>query len=282
MSQNAVRGNFEHGFTSQSLSDQVRTCERHELVRDILQLFRDHQPVLEAGCGSGKWMHFLKRNGISAVGLDWSDQLSGLSRQTDASIQYDVGDMRHMPYGDCSFGAVLALGSIEHVIEGPQGILSELYRVLRPGGIGVITVPYNSICRRVTALMRDPLIALSRWNIVRGLFHKPPITRCEQELTTYRAGTRMDLIPYNGILSFYQYQYTEPQFHQELETAGLRVSRLWAIGLEDGIYHNFGRIAAQYFPSQSLFRFTGVGQCLSRMLTAKQCGHMLAAIVHRS
>ena len=78
-------------------------------------------PILEAGCGSGKWMHYFKRQGMTAAGIDWSPALKAISDKFDSSIQYDVGDMRRMPYPDESFGSIIALGStVEHVVEGPQ------------------------------------------------------------------------------------------------------------------------------------------------------------------
>lgn len=79
MDANIISGFFEEGFLSASLQAQVEQCRDFELTELMLTLFKDKQPVLEAGCGSGKWMHFFKQNKIEAIGLDWSVSLKQMS-----------------------------------------------------------------------------------------------------------------------------------------------------------------------------------------------------------
>ena len=46
-----------------------------------------------------------------------------------------------LPYEDSSISGYLSFGVIEHFIEGPHEALAEAFRVLRPGGIAIITTP---------------------------------------------------------------------------------------------------------------------------------------------
>jgi len=57
--------------------------------------------------------------------------------------------MTATPFDDSSYGSILALGSVEHDPAGPQKALNEFYRLLRPGGIALITVPYGGSIRRM-------------------------------------------------------------------------------------------------------------------------------------
>lgn len=119
----AVGRSFEVGFLSRSLERQIEFCAKDLEMNSLLYkhiISTRKSPVLEAGCGSGRWMHYLKKHNIIAVEIDWSEELQKISNQTDDSIQFDVVDMRKMPYSDNYFAETLALGSIEHIIEGPE------------------------------------------------------------------------------------------------------------------------------------------------------------------
>lgn len=228
-------------------------------------------------------MHYLKRSGIDVVGIDWSVQLKIASESFDSSVRYDVGDMRDMPYIDNNFGGVLALGSIEHIIEGPGKILSEIYRVMKPGGVAIITVPYMSTIRSVSLFIKHPLGKMKNMNVVRRVFGKQRIDNNKSasiiRRQCYRRGVRMDLTVVNGRIEFYQYQYRKNQFFEELSNAGFVVSSINANSLDEGIFHNFGSIAGRWDSDAGRVNFTIIGKLLRKMLNVEHTGHMLGAIV---
>ncbi len=51
------------------------------------------------------------------------------------------GDAHHLPFADESFDAVICKSVLEHV-EDPVKVVSEMKRVLRPGGYGIVYVPF--------------------------------------------------------------------------------------------------------------------------------------------
>jgi SAM-dependent methyltransferase len=65
-----------------------------------------------------------------------------------------------MPFRDGSVDAVLSLGVVEHVEAGPLDSLRELHRILKPGGLLVLDVPYNNLFRRLVA---NPLQSFMTW-----------------------------------------------------------------------------------------------------------------------
>jgi ubiquinone/menaquinone biosynthesis C-methylase UbiE len=123
-------------------------------------LIRRHVPagaaVLDAGCGFGEWVAFLDGKGYRAEGLDYSSELVGRLRRTYPDLSWKNGDIRHLPYHDGVFDAVVSWGVIEHDEAGPQAALREFWRILKPGGVTIVTVPADSPARRRAAEYQFP------------------------------------------------------------------------------------------------------------------------------
>jgi len=111
----------------------------------ILKYTPRYGKSLEAGCGLGRNNFYLESLGIDIDGLDFSvDTISHLNNwklNNGFLTNFIPGDITALPYPDSSLSGYLSFGVIEHFIEGPHKALSEAYRVLRPGGIAVITTP---------------------------------------------------------------------------------------------------------------------------------------------
>jgi len=111
--------------------------------------------ILEAGCGLGHFTVAADALGYRAEGLDWSEQtISGL-RDRFPAITWHVGDARRLPFPDDTFDAIYSPGVCEHFEEGPRQVLAETRRVLKSGGIAVISTPcFNAwMQRRATEIV---------------------------------------------------------------------------------------------------------------------------------
>ncbi len=93
--------------------------------------------VLETGCGNGKAVATLLRQGHRVHGVDLSPVAVDICRRrfgTRASFQ--AADVCALPFDDHSFDAVLALHVLSHLRSGRRGMAAtEMARCLRPGGL---------------------------------------------------------------------------------------------------------------------------------------------------
>jgi SAM-dependent methyltransferase len=103
--------------------------------RHVIDLIDGQGRVLDVGCGSSRIISALPPDSVSLDILP--NKLRYARRFTDRLVQ---GSAFHLPFPDGSFPCVLCSQVIEHVpLESP--ILSELTRVLAPGGSLVLGTP---------------------------------------------------------------------------------------------------------------------------------------------
>lgn len=122
----------------------ARACRGH-LPHQLRQTFRRWAKrggrTLEAGCGLGHFTVAANALGYQAEGLDWSADTIDTMRQRFPSIPWRVGDVRRLEFATESFDTVYSPGVCEHFIEGPVKVLSETHRILRRGGVAIVSTP---------------------------------------------------------------------------------------------------------------------------------------------
>ena len=121
-------------------------------VSPLTALITDALPagglVLEAGCGLGQYVILLRERGWRAAGVDGSVEALAACRRT-AAVPVAASDLRALAIRSGALAAYVSLGVVEHDPAGPDGILAEARRVLAPGGVLVISVPYVNGLRRI-------------------------------------------------------------------------------------------------------------------------------------
>ena len=110
--------------------------------------------ILEAGCGLGQYVLALRVRGYDAEGVDWAPETVQAVRARYPDLPIHVGDATWLEVLDGYYSGYISLGVVEHRREGPEPFLQEAYRVLEPGGVAFISVPYFHPLRRLKAYLR--------------------------------------------------------------------------------------------------------------------------------
>lgn len=114
-----------------------RTLMINTLMQQVLPQTSNLQ-VLDIGCGAGNMIHHLLRYGqVKGLEVDPRPVREARLRGYDVDLHDAAAPY---PFADGSFDVVTALDVIEH-IEDDRPALQETYRVLKPGGHIVVTVP---------------------------------------------------------------------------------------------------------------------------------------------
>jgi SAM-dependent methyltransferase len=130
-----------------------------ELVGDVA----DGKVVLDLPCGEGAFTKRMLESGANVFSADFLNILR------IPHGQFSVVDMnQRLPYADAMFDAVVCIDGIEH-IERPFDFIRECQRIIRKGGVLIISTPNLSALR-------------SRWRYLLTGFHqgeKSPLDESE-------------------------------------------------------------------------------------------------------
>lgn len=117
---------FSHNWLIKKLvNDQVRAH-----LGDLRGL------IVDLGCGTRPYEQDILHHAERYIGVDWTNTLHGLRADVAADLS------KPLPFGDGVADCVLAFEVLEHVPE-PGQLLEEGMRLLAPGGILMLSVPFQ-------------------------------------------------------------------------------------------------------------------------------------------
>ena len=180
------------GHSTGELLEMARTSPLTELISRALPR---EGIVLEAGCGLGQYVVLLRERGWRAAGVDWAVDALKTCRHL-APVPLAAMKLEALAIRDASLTAYVSLGVVEHDEAGPDRILAEAARVLKPGGVAVVSVPYLNGVRTIG---RAWLARRSRALARRGAtFYQYAFTRRELAAALARHGlVTLDAHPYD-------------------------------------------------------------------------------------
>lgn len=134
-------GNFHVGYWPEGLNDSIHHAQERltELVLSRLNVSAN-QKVLDVGCGVG-WpaIRLARSTGALVTGINVSrGQLEIAQKRAQEEgladrVKFEYANAMTLPYADQSFDAAMAYESMFHMPDRNK-VLSEIFRVLRPGG----------------------------------------------------------------------------------------------------------------------------------------------------
>ena len=120
--------------------------------------------VLDLGCAGGFMAEAMAARGAHVTGIDPAGEAINVARQhartSGLRISYDVGVGEALPYEAAGFDAVVCVDVLEHVAD-LNKVLSEVARVLRPGGLFLFdTINRNPVARLAAITIAENMLRL--------------------------------------------------------------------------------------------------------------------------
>ncbi len=112
-------------------------AERAEFLRMYLPWVRGGR-LLDAGCGAGNQLRFMRALGWDAEGLD--PDPNAVKAANAAGLRVTQGDLLTAKFPDAAFDAVTMLHVVEHLVE-PRRHIAECLRILKPSGRLMLITP---------------------------------------------------------------------------------------------------------------------------------------------
>jgi ubiquinone/menaquinone biosynthesis C-methylase UbiE len=118
--------------------------EKKPKDREVLHRFRQEisqgKPVWDFGCGPGQTTKYLSDLGLEISGLDLSDRMLEEARRLHPEIQFRQGNILGLDFENDSIAGAVAFYAFVHFTPEQVGLaLREIFRVLRPGGLFLLT-----------------------------------------------------------------------------------------------------------------------------------------------
>nr|MBA2601069.1 methyltransferase domain-containing protein [Actinomycetota bacterium] len=195
------------------------------VVRLVAERVQPGARVLEAGCGSGRVLAFLRELGCRAVGLDFAVEALSEARRRLGAPPMVAGDVTRLPFRDGSFDCVVSLGVVEHFEEGPRSALQEHRRVMGNGGLLLLSVPRLSPLKRWVDWRRSLFAPGGLYRSWRGLAVR----------SVKRFGSDPPGRTPRSDLSFYQYEFPHEVIVGALRAAGFAPVTVVPTGISLGL-----------------------------------------------
>jgi ubiquinone/menaquinone biosynthesis C-methylase UbiE len=139
----------------QIASDNIDlVCDEQEIIEGVLP---QRARILELGCGAAEKTRRIAQSGkvasILALEVDAIQHAKNKEVTDLPQVRFELGGAEDIPAGDASFDMVMMFKSLHHVpLEKIDQALSEIHRVLKPGGLAYLSEPiyggdYNEIMR---------------------------------------------------------------------------------------------------------------------------------------
>ena len=173
------------------------------------------------------------------------------------------GDVNDLPYPDNYFSGILSLGVIEHIIEGMDKAISEMYRVLKKDGYALVIVPSYNTLRSIKHPLKVYRIGnfIRGLNIIRKILNKPTLNHNPKPISVKKKWKYWST--YDGY--FYEYRLTKKQFENELAQAGFKIVESVPTSQIDGLYHEISKLLVPL--DNHTFNPTKVGRYLNATLS---------------
>lgn len=121
------------------------SATRQEIWPELTFLFEDYltedEKVLDLGCGNGRWFKLFQKKKIDYIGVDFSERLIKIAKRNYPQTKFQTADILKLPFSNNYFDKIYSIAVLHHIPSEELRLksLKEAKRVLRPGGILILT-----------------------------------------------------------------------------------------------------------------------------------------------
>lgn len=143
-----IKGEFVERVSEHSRNWRLRRLLReHEIRYDFAKKFVADKIVADIACGNGYGTHFLAKSGAKfAYGIDYDK--SAIAHATkyygQKNIKFILGNAQNIRLNKESIDTIVSFETLEHLGD-PGKFLKELKRILKPGGIFILSTPNREV-----------------------------------------------------------------------------------------------------------------------------------------
>jgi len=100
------------------------------------------EKILDLGCGNGRYFDYLQEKKVNYFGVDNSEKLIEIAKNNYPDANFQVADALSLPFPNNFFDKIISIAVLHHIPseELRAHFLAETKRVLKPGGILILTV----------------------------------------------------------------------------------------------------------------------------------------------
>lgn len=191
--QKSIKKKFQEKFVVKTFSDQAEIYAgkysdkssiahsfsiRRQRVYKMLEGLKEGK-VLDIGCGPGIMVEHLVNKGIEFYGVDLSKKMIEQCKQNFRHIpsaHFSVGRIEKIEFPDSFFDVVICMGVVEY-IKNDKVAIKEMVRVVKPGGVIIITLPnklslYRLWGRRVYSNFTRLIKWIIRYKAEEAIIHR--------------------------------------------------------------------------------------------------------------
>lgn len=123
----------------------------YQKLKNVCDLI-DNNPkdVLDVGCASGWLLSEVAKNYPKAqcTGIDVYKKALDYGSKNYKNLKLIEADAHKLPFSEKSFDLIICTEVLEHV-QDPKGVLQEIKRVLKPGGVVIVEMDTNNLLFRL-------------------------------------------------------------------------------------------------------------------------------------
>jgi ubiquinone/menaquinone biosynthesis C-methylase UbiE len=128
-----------YGETASFYDRRYEEIQRVKYAVVLKNLPDGKEHVLDLGCGTGMFLRELSRRAKFAVGVDASPEMLRVANVRRGRAALVLADADTLPFPDGSFDAVVSVTLLQNMPD-PAATVREVARVLKPGGVAILTV----------------------------------------------------------------------------------------------------------------------------------------------